>query len=157
MRPFLGLSDFAVFHCMVYLFILGSYWKTKVSSPVIICLRMSKTSLIFFSKFSQNLTWLSFWSSDKILGTIFAHTFYIPRSCSRIVRTDSLFRLSLSDIICTVNLQSLYTSCFTFVIFSSVLIVEGRPVSGSSFTSLRPFSKHLCHSKICVLDITSSP
>ena len=41
---------------------------------------------------------------------------------SKIVCTDSQFRLSLSDIIRTVNLQSLRTSCFTLVMFSSVLV-----------------------------------
>ena len=43
---------------------------------------------------------------------------------SNIVRTDSLFRLSSSDIIRTVNLRSLRTSCFTLVMFSFVRVVE---------------------------------
>ena len=122
-----------------------------------ICLRISGSSLIFSSMSLQNLTWFCFWSFDKILGTILAHTFHIPKSCSKIVRTDSLFRLSSSDIIRTVNLRSLRTTCFTIVMFSSVLVAKGRPVLGSSSTSSRPFSKCLCYSKICVLDITSSP
>ena len=119
-----------------------------------IYLRISGLSLIFSSMSSQNLTWFCFWSSNKILGTVLAHTFRILRSCSKIVCTDSLFRLSSSDIIRTVNLRSLRTSSFTLVIFSSVL-VEGRLVLGSSSTSSRPISKRLFHSKICVLDITS--
>ena len=49
---------------------------------------------------------------------------------SKIVRTDSLFRLNSSDIIRTVSLQSLRTSCFTLVMFSSVLVVKGCPVLG---------------------------
>ena len=122
-----------------------------------ICLRISRSSLIFSSMSSQNLIRFCFWSSNKILGTILAHTFRIPRSCSKIIYTDSLFRLSSSDIIYTVNLRPLRTNCFTLVVFSSALVVEGRPVLGSSSTSLRPFSKCLCHSKICVLDVTSSP
>ena len=75
----------------------------------------------------------------------------------KIVRTDSLFRLSSSDIIHTINLRSLCTSCFSLVMFSSVLVVKGRLVLGSSSTFSRLFSKRLCNSKICVLDITSSP
>ena len=47
---------------------------------------------------------------------------------SKIVRIDSLFRLSSSDIIHTVNLQSLRTSCFTLMMFSSVVVVKGPPV-----------------------------
>ena len=35
-----------------------------------------------------------------------------------------------------------------------VLVVEGRPVLQSSSTYLQPFSKRLCHSKICILDIS---
>ena len=93
-----------------------------------ICLRVSESSLIFFNISSQNLTWFCFWSSNKILGTILAHIFCIPRSCSKIVCTNSLFRLSSSNIIRTVNLRSVYTSCFTLIMFSFVLIVEGRPV-----------------------------
>ena len=121
-----------------------------------ICLRISGLFVIFSSMSLQNFTRFCFWSSDKIWGTILAHIFCIPRSCSKIVCTDSLFGLSSCDIICTVNLRSLCTSSFTLVMFSSVL-VEGRPVLGSSSTSLRHFLKCLCHSKICVLDIISSP
>ena len=157
MRTFLGLGDSAVLHCMLCFFVSGLYWKTQVLSPVMICLRISGSSLIFSSMSLQNLTWLCFWSSYKILGTILTHTFHISGSCSKIIHTDSLFRLSSSDIICNVNLQSLCTSCFTLVVFSSVLIVEGCPVLGSFSTSLWPFSKCLCHLKISVLDITSSP
>ena len=75
-----------------------------------ICLRISGLSLIFSSMSLQNFTRFCFWSSDKILGMILAHIFCIPRSCSKIFCTDSLFRLSSCDIICTVNLQSLCTS-----------------------------------------------
>ena len=157
MCAFLGLGDSAVFHCMLCLFVSGSYWKTQISSPVMICVRISGLSLIFSSMSSQNLTQFCFWSSDKILDTILAHTFCIPRSCSKIFCIDSLFKLSSSDIIRTVNLRSLCNSCFTRVMFSSVLVVEGHPVLRSSSNSLQPFSKRLCHLKICILDITSSP
>ena len=126
MCSFLVLGDSAVFHCMLCLFVSGSYWKTQVLSPVMTCLRISRSYLIFSNMSSQNLTWFCFWSSEKILGTILAHTFHIPRSCSKIISTDSLFRLSSSDIIHSVNLQSLCTSCFTLVVFSSVLVVKGR-------------------------------
>ena len=64
-----------------------------------ICLRISLLSLIFSSMSSQNLIWFCFWSFNKILGTILEHTFQIPRSCSKIVCTDYLFRLSSSDVI----------------------------------------------------------
>ena len=127
MHAFLGLGDSEVFHCMLCLFVSGSYWKTQVSSSAMICLRISGSSLIFSSMPSQNLTRFCFWSSNKILGTILAHTFCIPRSCSKIVRIDSLFRLSSSDIICTVNLRSLRTSRFILVIFSSVLLWKVVP------------------------------
>ena len=157
MCTFLGLGDSAVFHCMLCLFVSGLYWKTQASSSVMICLKISESSLIFSSMSLQNLTQFCFWSCNKTLGTILAHTFRIPTSCSKIVHTDCLFRLSSSDIICIVNLRSLCTSCFTLVMFSSVLIVEGHPVLGSSSTTLWPFSKCLFHSKICVLDITSLP
>ena len=90
-RAFLGLGDSAVFHSMLCFFVSGLYWKTQVSFPVMICLRIFRLSLIFSSMSLQNLTWLGVWSSDKILGTILAHTFCIPRSCSKIVCTDSLF------------------------------------------------------------------
>ena len=149
-------GDFAVFHSMLYLFVLGSYWKTQVSFPVMICIRISRLSLIFSSMSSQNWTWFCFWSFNKILGTISAHIFCIPRSCSKIICPDSLFRLGSSDIIHTVSLQSLHTSCFTLVMFLSVL-VEGRLILELSSTSLCPFSKCLCHLKICFLVITSLP
>ena len=148
---FLGLNDSAVFHCMLCLFVPESYWK------VMICPRISRSSLIFSSMSSQNLTWFCFRSSDKILGIILAHTFHIPRSCSKIVHTDSPFGISSSDIICIVYLQSLCTSCFALVMFSSVFIVKGYPILGLFSTSLQPFSKHLCYSKICIHNITSSP
>ena len=138
----MDLGDFAVFHCMLFLFASGSYWKIQVSSPVMICLRISGPFLTFSTMSSQiYLTWFCFWSFNKILGTIFTHNFRISRSCSKIVRTDSLFRLSSSDVIRTVNLQSLRTSCFTLVMFSSVLVVEGRPVLGSSSLSLAALLK----------------
>ena len=105
---------------MLCLFVSGSYWKTQVSSPMMICLRISGLSLIFSSMSSQNLTRFCFWSCDKILGTTLAHTFHIPKSCNKIGGTDSLFKLSSSDIICTLNLQSLRTNCFTLVMFSSI-------------------------------------
>ena len=157
MCTFLGLGDSAVFQYMLCLFVSGLYWKTQVSSSVMICLRISILSLVFSSMSSQNLTRFYFWSSGKILGIILAHALCIPRLCSKIVHTDSLFRLSSSDIIHTINLRSVHTSCFTLVMFSSVLVVERRPIVGSSSTSSWPFSKRLCHSKIWVLDITSSP
>ena len=94
MRAFSGLIDSAVFHCMLCLFLSGSYWKIQVSSPVIICLRISGSPLISSSMSLRNLTRFCFWSFDRIVGTILAHTFRIPRSCNKIVRTDSLFRLS---------------------------------------------------------------
>ena len=119
MRAFLGLGDSAVFHCMLCLFVSGSYRKTQASFPEIICLRISRLSLIFSGMSSQNLTRFCCWSSDKILGTILAHTFCIPRSLSKIVGTDSLFRLSLFDIIHTVNLRSLHTSCFTLADYTA--------------------------------------
>ena len=71
--------------------------------------------------------------------------------------TDFVFSLSFSDVICTVNLQSLRTSWFTLVMFSSVVVVESCPVLGSSSTSSRPFTKCLRHSKICVISVTSLP
>ena len=142
MHTFLGLSDSAVFLCILCLFVSELYWKIQVSTPMIICIRISGLFSIFSGMSSQNLTQFCFWSSDKILGTIFIHTFCIPRSCSKIICTDSLFRFSSSDIIYTVNLQSLRTSCFTLVMFSSILIVEGCPNLESS-SSLWPFSKRL--------------
>ena len=160
MHIFLGLGDSAVFHCMLCLFVSGSYWKTQVSSPVMICLIISGLSLIFSSMSSQILTQFCFWSSDKVLGTILAHTFHIPRSSSKIICTDSQFRLSSSNIIHTVNLQLLCTSCFTLVMLLSILIVEGHLVLKSFSTSLQPFSKCLCHLKLlplCVIDIAASP
>ena len=143
MHTFLSLGDFAVFHCMLCLFVSGSYWKTQVSSPVMICLRISGSSLIFSSMSSQNFTRFCFWPSYKILSTNLTHTLGIPRSCSKIFRTDSLFRLSSSDIIQTVNLRLLRTNCFILVMFSSVLVVEGRPVLWSSSTSRDP-SQNVC-------------
>ena len=65
--------------------------------------------------------------------------------------------MSSSPIIRTVNLRSFRTSCFTLAMLSSVFDMEGRLDLGSSSTSSRPLLKRLCHSKICVLDITSSP
>ena len=157
MHAFLDLGDSAVFHCMLCLFVSDSYWKTQVSSSVMICLKISGSSLIFSRMSSQNLTQFCFWSFDKILDTILAHTFCVPRSCSKVVCIDYLFRVSLSNIIYTVNLQSLHTSCFTLVMFSSDLIVEGCLILRSSSTFSQPFSKCLCHLKICILNITSSP
>ena len=156
MHVFLGLDDSAAFHCMLCLFVSGVYWKTQVSFFAIIWLRISGLSSIFSSISSQNLTQFCFWSSDKILGTILAHTFCIPRSCSKTICTDSLLRLSSSDIICTVNLQSLHTSSFTLVMFSFVLVGRLSHL-GIIPNFLWPFLKCLCHSKICILDITSTP
>ena len=104
MLIFLSLGDSAVFHCMLCLFVLRSYWKTQVSSPVMILPKNIWIVFNFlhhvFTKF--NLFMLLVFRQN--LGHIFAHTFCIPRSRSKIVCTDSLFRLSSSDIICTVNL-----------------------------------------------------
>ena len=118
---------------------------------------MSGSSLIFSSYVFTKLTRCCFWSSDKILGTSLAHIFCIPRSRSKMVRTDSLFKPSSSAIIRTVNLRSLCTSCFTLMMFSSVFVVEGRSDLGSFFTSSRSLLKRLCHSKTLGLDITSLP
>ena len=70
---------------------------------------------------------------------------------------DSVVRLGSSDIICTVNLQSLRTSWFIPVILSSVLIVEVCLVLRSFSTSSQLFTKCLCHLTICFLGITSLP
>ena len=118
---------------------------------------MSRSFLIFSSMSLQKLTRRCFWSSDKILGTSLAHTFRIPRSCSKMIGTDSLFKPSSSAIVRTVNLQSLRTSCFTLVMFSSVSVVEGRPDLGLFSTSLRPLLKRLCHSKTLGLDVIFLP
>ena len=157
MHAFWGLGDSAVFQCMLCLFVSGLYWKTQVSSPAMICLRISGSPLIFSSMSSQNLTWFCLWSYDKILDTILAQTFCIPRSCSKIVCTDSLSKLSSSNIICTVQpaitLHQLLHSSDVFICPHC-----GRlSYLGIILHFLMAFLKTLCHSKICVLDITSSP
>ena len=155
MCAFLGLGDSAVFNCMLCLFISGSYWKTHVSSPVMTWKRMSKLFLIFSCMPLQKLTQLCFWSSNKILGTSLAHTFHIPRSCRKMDYIDSLFKPTLSAIIQTINQRPLRTICFTLIMFSSAIAVEGRPDLGSSSTSSQALLKRLCHSKTHGLDIKS--
>ena len=130
---------------MLCLFVSGLYWKTQVSSPVMICLRIFRLFLIFSSISSQNLSRFCFWSSNKILGTILAHTFHIPRSHSKIVCTDSLFRLNSSDIICTITLQQLLHSSDVFICpccgrLSRLGIIPLQPFSKTfqSFKNLHP-------------------
>ena len=84
MHAFLGLGDSAVFHCMLCLFRLGLYWKIQVTSSVMICLRISGLSLIFFSMSSQNFTWFCFWSSDKILAPFWHTPFASPDHAERL-------------------------------------------------------------------------
>jgi len=55
------------------------------------------------------------------------------------------------------NLQSFCINCFTLAMLSPVFDVEGRPDLRSSSTFLHLFLTRLCHSKICVLDITFLP
>ena len=156
MRAFLGLGVLSLpLHALPLCF------RIILKNPSFIsCDDLLKNIQIVFNFFHHVFTkfgLILLLSPNKILGTILVHTFCITRSYCKILLNDFLFRLSLSDIICTVNLQSVCTSCITLVIFSSLLIVEGCLVLGSSSTSSQPFSKCLCHSKICVLDITSSP
>ena len=136
MRAFLGLGDSAVFHCMLCLIISGLYRKTQVSSPVMICIRIFELSLIFSCMSSQNLAWFCFWSSNKILGTILAHIFHITRSCSKIIHIDSLFRPSSSDIIHTVNLQSLHTRDPSEIFWVSHKLTMKNPKKVENFPSL---------------------
>ena len=103
---------------------------------------------------------------NKILGTILTHTFCIPRLCSKIIH---LFRLIWYHSYCqpAIILHQLLhssdvficphcgrlsrfgiilhfvTAFLTLVMFSSVLIVEGCLVLGSSSTLSQPFSKDL--------------
>ena len=98
MRAFLGLGDSAVFDCMLCLFVSGSYWKTQVSSPMMICLRISGSSLLFSSMSSQNLTRFCFWSSDKSCApfwhTPFTSTDHAARSSAMILCLGSVYLIS---------------------------------------------------------------
>jgi len=84
-------------------------------------------------------------------------TLCISRSSTTIFCTDSLLRPSSFPITYTANLPIiLHQLLHSYDVIISFR-VEGRSDLGWSSTFLCPFLTHLCHSKICVLDITFSP
>jgi len=84
---YFGRGEFCVFHCMLYRFVSGSYWKHHVSSLV-----MTLSNISALLKRSDEV-WSRrcFWSCVKIRGTIFVEMFVFPKSSFTICHTVSLF------------------------------------------------------------------
>jgi len=80
-RNFFHLGELAVFHCEIYRFFSGAYWKTHVSLAVMTWPKMSSC----LSKRSwQIVTLPCLCSSVSSFGTIFAHTSLMSRSSVKI-------------------------------------------------------------------------
>ena len=93
---------------------------------------------------------LSFWSSFSSLGTIFAHTFCMPKCFVIMFQTLSFFMFSWLAIIQTVNQHLPHTTCFICLMLTSVLLVESLLLLESFFISFCLFLNLLCYSKMCV-------
>jgi hypothetical protein len=89
---FFGRGEFCVFRCMLRHFVSGSYWK-HISSPVMI---LSDFAMLY--KRSDEMWSWHFWISVKILGTVFAENFLIPKSSIIICHTVSLFIFNSSAV-----------------------------------------------------------
>ena len=131
---FFDLGNVGLFHSRLCRLVNGSYSKIHDSSPVIVLL----------SKYGSVSSWVtstrrSFCSSVNNLGTIFAQIFLIPSSSVMIVHTLSLFILNSFAIILTVKWRSLRTFYRTRSTFSSVLLVDGLLLLGSSSLLPRTF------------------
>jgi hypothetical protein len=88
-----------------------------------------------------------FWSSVKILGTIFEETVIILKSSLIICRTVSPFILNFSAISITPYIRFGSIKVRTLSTFTSVLCVSGCPLLKLSCASSRPSLNHLCHSE----------
>ena len=87
-----------------------------------------------------------FFSSLKILESIFAEIFLIPKSPVKIFLTVYLYKFNYSSIILTLNRLPDRTNCRTLYTFSQLCWVFGCPGHSSSFTPSRPPLNTLCHS-----------
>ena len=116
-------------------------------------------SVSSYSRMSwHTCTRCSFCSAFRNLGTIFAQICVIPRSFVMIVHTLSQFMSNSFAIILTVRWRrSPCTFWQRSSTFSSVLLVTGLPLLGSSSISSLPSLNLLCLSKARALDIASSP
>ena len=169
MCSFLGLGDSAVFYCMLCLFVLGSYWKTQVSSPIMICLRVSRSSLIFSCDDLPKSIQIVFNFLQHVFTKLGSASSLLTKSWAPFRHTpfaspDHAARL-FALILClgSGHLIFVLSTCDHYALLlhsSDVFICPhcGRLSHFGTFcTSLLPLSKCLCHLKICILDITSSP
>jgi hypothetical protein len=101
LRAFHGRGELYVFHCMLWRFVSGSYWKHHVSSLV-----MTLSNISALCKRSDEV-WRGccFWSSVVI--------FLIPKSSVIICHTVSLFIFNSSAINLTPDLQSEHTGLYS--------------------------------------------
>lgn len=90
----------------------------------------------------------SFFPSSNNLGTIFTQTFRMPNYFRMIIHTFKLFISNSFAIILLVRWRSQHAFCCTRSIFSSIYLVEGLPVVGSSSMFSLLSLSFLCLSKL---------
>ena len=152
---FFGLSDVGVFYWKLWHLVSRSYskiqtrrlWLLSPTGSVSSCSRMSW----------HTCTRRSYCSSFSNFRTIFAQIFLIPRSSVMILHTFLQFMSNSFAIILTVKWWSPCTFWQTNLTFSSVLLVLGLLLLGSSSTSSFHSLNLLCHSQARALDIVLSP
>jgi len=86
----------------------------------------------------QIVTLLCFCSSVSSFGTIFAHTFLMLRSSVKIFLTVPLSMFTCSTMLLTVSRRFSCRIWRIFAMFSSILLVAGRPDLCSSMTLSLP-------------------
>jgi len=103
------------------------------------------------------LTRFSFWSSVNTQGTNFAATLCMLSFSVRIAWHDPKLMPTSSAISLIVKRRFWRSKWRTASMWTSSVVVEGRPLRESSSIDVLPVLKRLYHSKHCVLLINSSP
>ena len=94
---FFGRGDADVCHSLLCLFVSGSYSQIHVSPPVITFFKKFLSLWIRSRRWRHTSYRLSFCSTVRFLGTIFAHNFLTANPCVKIWRTVVWFKFVTSD------------------------------------------------------------
>ena len=131
---FFGQADVSPTNSEICHFVLGSYAKHQVSSPVIILFKKFLCASAFTIMSEQDVTRSSLCSVVEECGTKHAHNFLFPKSSFRIWRRD--FQRFWYHSWCDSTV--ILTKSATAAIFISVRVNFRRPPLSSSSTSSLP-------------------
>ena len=119
---FFGQADVSPTNSEICHFVLGSYAKHQVSSPIKILLKKCLSASAIAIMSWQDVTWSSRCSGVKKCGTKRAHNFLFPKSSFRIWRTTGLWMFKDSATI----LDVIQWSFLTATMCTSESILDGH-------------------------------